>query len=104
MKCSKCGICCKLFYINLNEEEYRSRKYKTQFDFFEFVEDFEEAEMCAANIITQREDGSCIYLKNSKCSIHNSRPEACRNFFCKHPKFETMNKKIQEHKISVGMI
>ena len=102
MKCSKCGICCKLFLINLSEDEYKSKKYKTQFDSFEFVEDFEEAEFCGANIITQKEDGSCTYLKKGKCSIHDMRPRACRNFFCADTNFEIMNKIIKDYKISIG--
>ena len=104
MKCSQCGVCCKLFVINLTEEEYKSRKYKTQFEEFEFVEDFKDAELCAANIITQKEDGSCIYLKDGKCSIHGMRPRACRNFFCTDPNFESMIKKIKDHKLSIGML
>ena len=104
MKCLQCGVCCKLFYINLTEEEYRSGKYKTQFDEFEFVEDFEEAEMCAANIIAQKEDGSCIYLEGGKCSIHDTRPLVCRKFFCEDSNFESMNKKIKDYKISIGML
>ena len=104
MKCNQCGICCKLFYINLSKEEYKSKKYKTQFDEFEFVEDFEEAELCAANIITQKKDGSCIYLKDGQCLIHSTRPVSCRNFFCKDNKFKSMNKKIKDYKISIGML
>ncbi|MFC1732513.1 YkgJ family cysteine cluster protein [candidate division KSB1 bacterium] len=98
MKCSKCGVCCKLFLINLTEEEYRSGKYKTQFEDFGLTEDFEEAEMCGANIITQNEDGSCIYLKNGKCSIHMTKPQSCRNFFCKDTKFNNMIEKIEKYK------
>lgn len=84
-ECLKCGTCCKLFLITLTEEEYKSKKYKTQFeelDGFEFIEDFNFAEECGANIIKQNKDDSCIYLINGKCSIHETRPEACRNFFC----------------------
>jgi len=51
MKCQMCGVCCKLFLINLTESEYKSKKYKTQFDEFEFIDDFKEAEMCGANIL-----------------------------------------------------
>ncbi len=40
--CTGCGTCCKLFLINLNEEEYRSKKYKTQFDSLDFSNDFVE--------------------------------------------------------------
>jgi len=99
-KCFKCGICCKLFLINLTDKEYRSGKYKTQFGMFGLVEDFSEAEMCAANIIEQKEDGSCIYLKGNKCSIHKTRPKSCRAFFCasKDKTFKTMIDKIKEIK------
>ena len=100
IKCSECGVCCKLFLINLSEKEYKSGKYKTQFRMFEFVEDFDEAEMCAANIIEQKEGGSCIYLKDAKCSIHEIRPKSCRNFFCtsKDKGFKTMIDKIRKEK------
>jgi len=99
MKCSQCGVCCKLFLINLTEDEYKSGKYKTQFEEFGLVNDFQEAEICAANIITQKEDGSCIYLENGKCSIHEKRPKACQKFFCdsKDPKFKGMIEKIKDN-------
>lgn len=81
-KCSKSGVCCKLFLINLTELEYKSKKYKSQFEEFGLIEDFKQAEECGANIIAQNNDGSCIYLKNGVCSIHKIRPEACKDFFC----------------------
>lgn len=98
IKCSHCGVCCRLFLINLTEEEYKSGKYKTQFD--EFLEDFREAEFAGANILKQKEDDSCIYLKNNKCSIHSRRPGSCRNFFCssKNPEFKSMIEQINEYK------
>jgi len=99
-ECDQCGVCCKLFMINLTEEEYKSGKYKTQFESFGIINDFQEAEMCGANIIQQKEDESCIYLKDKNCSIHNIRPQSCRNFFCnsKDPQFQSMIKKIKKHK------
>ena len=98
MKCSQCGVCCKLFLINLTEEEYKSGRYETMFD--EFVEDFEEAELVGANILAQKEDNSCIYLKDGKCSIHSFRPQSCRNFFCdsEDKSFSKMIEKINEYK------
>ena len=99
MKCDQCGVCCKLFLINLTEKEYKSGKYKTQFEEFGLME-FQEAEMTGANIITQKKDGSCYYLKKGKCSIHNNRPEACKAFFCKsnNPQFKGMIDKIDKAK------
>ncbi len=98
MKCAQCGVCCKLFLVNLADEEYKSGRYKTVFD--EFVEEFEEAEMVGANIVEQKEDGSCIYLEDNKCSIHYERPESCRNFFCdsKEKRFREMAVKIRNYK------
>ncbi len=101
--CFECGICCKLFLINLNEEEYKSGNYKTQFEEFGLIDDFEEAELCGANIIKQQKDGSCVYLKKGKCSIHVTRPGSCRSFFCtsKNKDFKIMIDKINEYKKSI---
>jgi len=100
LTCSQCGVCCKLFLINLNEEEYWSGKYQTVFEEFGLVE-FEEAELTGANILEQKEDGSCIYLENGKCIIHKKRPIVCRNFFCdsKEDKFKSMINKIKYNKL-----
>lgn len=80
--CDSCGVCCELFLININEKEYRSHKFRTQLEEFGFIDNFQEAESCGANIIEQKKDGSCIYLEDNKCSIHLDRPAVCRNFFC----------------------
>ena len=95
--CSSCGTCCKLFLINLTEEEYRSRKYKSS-----FIEDFEEAEQCGANIIDQKKDDSCFYLKSGKCSIYETRPLSCRNFLCSsdNPNFAGMIERINQSRNS----
>ncbi len=101
-KCCQCGICCQIFLINLNEKEYRSRKYKTQFDQFEYIGDFKKAVSCGANILKEKKDGSCIYLDGNKCSIHKSRPQVCREFFCasKSEKYEKMIEQIRKKKLS----
>ena len=120
-KCSECGVCCKLFLITLTEEEYKSKRYKTQFEEFGLIEDFNQAEDCGANIIKQADienqsdskdqsdsdaqDNSCIYLKNNRCSIHKTRPEACREFFCdsKEERFQDMIEDIRRVKGKFGI-
>ena len=99
MGCHSCGVCCKLFMINLNEEEYLSGKYKTVFEEFGMV-GFSEAELTGANLLDQQEDGSCIYLKKGKCSIHQDRPQVCRDFFCDSEEewFQPMIEKIRKYK------
>jgi len=81
-----------LFLINLDEEEYRSGKYKTYFEEFGLIDDFDKVKSCGANILKQKEDGRCLYLKNNKCSIHKTRPHVCREFYCssKLKKFQKM--------------
>ena len=63
-KCNQSGVCCKLFLININEEEYNSKKFKTIFQDLDIPEDatFEQIELMGANILAQHEDESCIYL------------------------------------------
>lgn len=52
-------------------------------------------------ILDKNLDGSCIYLKNNLCSIHDTRPAVCRHFFCstKSKKFQGMVEIINNHKI-----
>lgn len=97
-KCWSCGLCCKLFLINLNENEYKSGKFKTVFEKFGIIDDFKKASGCGANILAQKKDGACVYLKNNLCSIHEERPSVCRKFFCttKNKKYEGMIKIIKE--------
>ena len=97
-KCSQCGLCCCLFLVNLTEDEYRSGKYKTQFEKFGLIDDFHKAAEWGVNTLEQKKDGSCIYLKKNKCSIHQTRPQACREFFCnsKLKKFRKMGEQIKK--------
>lgn len=99
-RCKSCGKCCKLFLINLTEDEYKSKRFKTQFRMFGMEHDFSEAVETASNIIEQKEDGSCIYLKGNKCAIHDKRPKSCRDFFCtsRKEKYKAMIRKINENR------
>jgi Fe-S-cluster containining protein len=92
-----CGLCCKLFLINLSEEEYKSGRYKTMFEEFEKVKDFSENKKYGINLLAQKEDGSCIYLLNNSCKIHKKRPQVCREFFCasKNKKYKKMQEIIR---------
>ena len=99
-KCSQCGLCCHLFLINLSEEEYSSGDYQTQLQEFGQINDFAKASSCGANILKNKKDGGCIYLKRNKCSIHKKRPQVCREFFCdsKSKRFAKMIQKIKKLK------
>ena len=98
--CSQCGICCRLFLINLTQTEWASGKYKTELKGFDFGSDFNFVEKNGGNILRQKKDGSCIYLKNNLCSIHTKRPQSCRDFFCTSPseKFRRMIRMIKKRR------
>jgi len=97
-KCSQCGICCRFFLVNLTEEEYLSGKYRTQFEEFGSIDNFYKASAYGANTLKQKDDGSCFYLRVNKCSIHKTRPQVCREFFCtsKLKRFKKMIKQINQ--------
>ncbi len=97
-KCSQCGLCCSLFLINLTKEECQSGKYKTQFEEFGLIDDFNEASKIGGNFLKQKEDGSCVYLNDNKCSIHQTRPQVCKEFFCssKKKRFQGMIRQIEK--------
>jgi Fe-S-cluster containining protein len=98
--CSSCGRCCRLFLINLTQEEWLSGKYKTQFKKFDLNDDFSIIQNYGGNLLSQKKDGSCIYLKNNLCSIHEKRPQSCKEFFCESTlkKFKGMIKMINNKK------
>ncbi len=96
--CKSCGLCCKLFYINLSKKEYQSGKYKTILQDHGIIDNFSLAKECGANLLDKNEDNSCVYLVDNQCSIHADRPDVCRDFFCttKAKKFEEMVKIIKK--------
>jgi len=72
--CSQCGICCRMFFINLNQKEWESGAYETLAKSPEVDDQFHSVQEYGGNILRQKKDGSCIYLKNNACSIHTRRP------------------------------
>ena len=97
--CNGCGLCCRLFLINLSKAEYLSGKYQTMFGEATGISDFNRAKDCGANLLAQKTDGSCIYLNGNQCGIHETRPKVCRDFFCtsRAKKFTGMVKVIKEN-------
>jgi len=98
--CSQCGICCKLFFINLTQKEWESGVYGTQVKASGVDDAFSTVQGYGGNILRQKKDGSCIYLKNNACSIHTRRPQSCRDFYCTSPseKFRGMVSMIKERR------
>lgn len=98
--CHSCGSCCRLFLINLTEKEFNSGKYLTESDSNDHFEDFSSIEEYGLNILKKNDDESCIYLLDNKCSVYESRPEVCRDFFCgsDRKEFSEMIEEINENR------
>jgi hypothetical protein len=69
VNCSDCFECCRFFKIPLSPYECTW---------------IEHEETDGIIHIKKKPDGSCIYLKDGKCSIYDKRPMACREYSCKH--------------------
>ena len=70
-KCKLCGFCCKLYYIQLKEDELNG-KYRIVYD------------KNLGFTLAKKMDGSCVYLKDKKCTIYHDRPKSCRNYICEN--------------------
>jgi Fe-S-cluster containining protein len=71
-KCKNCGVCCKIQppEVDLNEQkQIESKGYQ------KFLTEPDEAGL---RWIKRKKDGSCFFLENNKCKIHNVRPVICR--------------------------
>jgi len=77
--CQKCGNCCKKFRIEIKDPKFIKEIL------FNFREKFHHGLKETVNI-TLVLDGECEFLDNGKCSIYDTRPERCKNYFCKKTK------------------
>lgn len=79
-ECQRCGLCCKApGYVFLTAKDIGqiSRRLKlTQESFL--------SQYCTkaqgSHVLKAHEDGSCIFLKDFGCEIHEVKPKQCRDF------------------------
>ncbi|CAB4124380.1 Putative zinc- or iron-chelating domain containing protein [uncultured Caudovirales phage] len=76
--CGDCVKCCSGLSPYLTEAEFASGKY--MYTFYR-VGDADKPVIA----IPRAKDGACMYLVNSRCSIYEDRPYACRQFDCRNP-------------------
>jgi Fe-S-cluster containining protein len=72
--CGDCLQCCVSLTPYLTPEEFESGQY-----IYTLLAGPDNTPCIA---IPRTEDG-CVYLKNNKCSIYETRPKACRQFDCR---------------------
>lgn len=71
-KCIMCGNCCRFSIITLTDEDIKRIEDAGQKDFIENVSLSEKK--------LRRVNGRCLFNKDDKCGIYESRPNVCRNF------------------------
>ena len=73
--CGECAECCegKFFLAPLVLEDFEKVK-----NYFEIRAIVLNGEIIPVMLLTDGEGGSCLYLKNGKCSIYDNRPPACK--------------------------
>jgi hypothetical protein len=70
--CNGCTLCCKGDLIRLTAND-NPAKYITE----------PHPRIPGALMLAHKENGDCIYLEESGCSIHGSAPELCRSADCR---------------------
>lgn len=63
--CNGCTACCKGWDIDLTEHDYWSQYDQKN------------------GRLTRKPDGSCVYLGDKGCTIHEKAPYVCRKFDCR---------------------
>lgn len=73
--CGDCHLCCKGDLIFLHPE---CGDHITDYDYMPAPAPFKDR-----YVLRHKENGDCIYLDSSGCSIHGKTPIICREFDCR---------------------
>ena len=69
--CLCCGNCCRFKVIHMDEGDVERIGKAGHKDFYRKVD---------GETILRRVNGKCVFQRDDKCSIHEIKPEVCRNF------------------------
>lgn len=84
--CGTCRACCKRDRVILRDDE---------------ADRFAWHDEGGQKVLDRNPDGSCIYLRESGCAVHDAPPDICRRFDCRilfltTPK-EVRRRRVQEN-------
>lgn len=80
LSCDNCEhdyVCCKNYGVTLNAKEVKFYEEK------EIVPLTENSMLLGYVWVLKKVNGSCVFLKENKCTIYDRRPNACKNFDCR---------------------
>ena len=79
-ECQRCNLCCKVpgfVFLSHKEAGVLARYLKlSKEEFFEKYCTKEDAHL----VLKDQEDGSCIFLSEQGCTVHEAKPKQCRTF------------------------
>jgi hypothetical protein len=79
--CNGCTACCKhdRVYLDPRKDDLATLKWHT-----EFVGGLPgAADPIPVAVLDRKDDGSCVYLTDTGCSIHGSAPSICKRMDCR---------------------
>ena len=79
------AMCCRDWAVGMSAEEYASGIYDSEIICTLTDKTCRDTlSICTSRRyrLKKKEDGSCIYLKDNRCSIYAERPKVCRDFVC----------------------
>ncbi|MCK4948240.1 MAG: YkgJ family cysteine cluster protein [Candidatus Aureabacteria bacterium] len=81
-KCMKCGECCSWRgYVHLTREDITRLSDFIEITEGEFINAFTRITEDRQGLsLNERENGECVFLSGSICSVYKARPKQCRNF------------------------
>ncbi len=80
-ECTFCGNCCQLpeGSVAVSEEEIKNMANSLNMEVSDFMPKY-CASGTAKRTLKERENGACIFLQDSRCTIYGFRPLQCRTF------------------------
>jgi Fe-S-cluster containining protein len=77
--CTACANCCRVTEVGITEKDVEKLAKFVGMTDREFVEQFTALDGEGAMIL-RRNEGGCVFLEGSLCSVYEARPHNCVNF------------------------
>ena len=81
-KCTGCGACCtgSPGYVFLTSEDENNISKELKISIQEFQKKYTRIFMGRRSLTEDKKNYDCVFLKNNKCSLYESRPKQCRTY------------------------
>jgi Fe-S-cluster containining protein len=79
-ECQQCGACCRWpGHVLLTNEDVRRLARALEVSEDDFIRDYTALARNRRQLaLTERSDGSCVFLDENACRLYAARPEQCR--------------------------